>query len=422
MTARTSRHGSRVLRAFCVSGLAATVALGAAQPAEAHVPPGFDSVEDTWGGIDPAVDAFGKPLPPKLRADSWLLRVNGIKKLPKTPLIEARYPARKDVPGLRRAGDKVLGIKTSGVPVGKVSSHFARALGGKLPSTKRRNIELAAPGASYADVGGGTLDVRIPQDTGKDKKPVVIGVHLERATSSALSKPGQPVKFTSSMKSGAIYVGQKKVVDLTKKVKPNTRVVIPGTDKRSPYAVATINEMKTTTQNGEPTKTWDEKATSGYANAVHLTIFGSTVTDVTIGHSAVIGGGEAAAPAGKTPAEEPVDKTKPAAGEHRAQEFVVPRPPACPPDDAIKDGSVVRAPQAQSFKVGMLPPFPPPECVPVDPKTHMIKGKPIDTTWWIVRAFADAWNTVWGWAGDAVSWVAQGASDVWDGFWGLFGL
>ncbi|MEV3861380.1 hypothetical protein AB0J38_44625 [Streptomyces sp. NPDC050095] len=380
-----NRWRSRSARGALTAAVATLTALAATAPAQAHITPGHESAEQTWGAR--AATGAGQ-------ANAWVARISGIPRLSDVPLGAARHPAAPDAPELRRTGTRTLGLSVDRRPVGKVSALFARTMADQLPGAQG-TLSPAATGTAYADAGGGTLDLRIPTTTpgGENDKPTVIGIHLEGLSTSALARPGKPVAFTTGFTSGGLYVGEKKVVDLGEHAGPNTKVQIPGPSPRFPLAVATVNEQVTTDAKGVPDKVNRPDAGAGYVNAVHLTVLGPVIVDVTVGHSAVIAG----------------DGT-----ERAVQTRSAGRDDDCPPDPSVSgDDMDVRG--ARLPGVGSPPPFPPPACVPtqtLEDGSVVIKGEHIDTHWWVADVFDTAWKSAWSVAEGAFNWAIQGAADV----------
>ncbi|CAM5622215.1 hypothetical protein SSPIM334S_02808 [Streptomyces spiroverticillatus] len=339
---------------------------GALAQIPAHIVPGIDEPTDTWGTV--VADVPGQ-------ADSWVVRLNGIAALPNKPMLEARYPAVEGAGELNTAGEDIADLNIGRAPFGKSSTHYARALGEQIPGEKQDSPVVKSVGSAYADAGGGSLDVRVPHtmQESEGEKPPVIGAALTAFQVSALAKAGKPVALTSRINGGALYIGEKQIADLGKITGVNEKVVFPGSSERLPLAVATVNEMVTTDEKGQPTATPDKAATSGYVNAVHISILGPEIADITIGHAAVLR---------KAPEKEKA---------------------------ALRAAAV---PASAMLRGGTFPPFGPPPGVPVDDK-GIPKGKEIDNRWWVFVKLTEAWDAVTGAVKAGFDWMVHGVQNAW---------
>ncbi|WP_327354761.1 hypothetical protein [Streptomyces sp. NBC_01304] len=274
-------------RALLTAGLALTAVAAAALPAQAYVPPGVDD----WGTVVDTKDC--------VQADAWVVGVKGLGKIVDTQLFESHYPTTPKAPKMHAGGRKLVNLAPGGFGLGKVSALYSRAMGHAHPSEALGGVDVPARGEVYADAGGAAVDVGVPYIANPSPAPDAtqlspIGVHVEGITVSAYSRPGRTVEFTGGAARGYISIAGLRIIDIPPLWAVNLGLRIPEDYTKAPLALATTNEQVTTDEQGEPTKgkngsyKYNPKATSGYVNAIHASVLGTEVADVTVGHAAVL--------------------------------------------------------------------------------------------------------------------------------------
>ncbi|MFE0099332.1 hypothetical protein [Streptomyces sp. NPDC059009] len=273
-------------RALLTAGIALTAVAAAALPAnaEAAAPIGVDD----WGTVVDTDDC--------VQADAWVVGVKGLGKIVNAALFESHYPTTPKAPKQHAGGKDLVNLAPGGVGIGQVSALYSRAMGHSHPATTSGGADVPARGEVYADAGGGAVDVGIPYiaNPAGDTQLSPIGVHVEGITVSAYSKPAKAVEFTGGAARGYISIGGVRMVDIPPIWAVNLGVRVPDDYSKSPLVLATTNEQVTTDEKGMPTLgkngkyAYNPKATSGYVNAIHASVLGTEVADVTIGHAAVI--------------------------------------------------------------------------------------------------------------------------------------
>ncbi|MEV3861381.1 hypothetical protein AB0J38_44630 [Streptomyces sp. NPDC050095] len=291
MAARAARPHRRLLPWRSTTGVALAVAAVLAAPGSAHpatplgaeVPDGGD-----WG----TVLADGGPL----QADAWVARVRGLGGVADTALFETHHPATAKAPHEQGGGDRLADLAPDGFGIGAGSLLFSRALGDARPASPASEQTVKAPGSAFAEAGGASVSVGLPYlanpTGGVQLSP--IGVHVDGVTVSALASPGKPVAFSGGVTGGYFSLAGEPVVTVPKLWPTNFGVRLPADYTRQAIALAVTNEQVTTDTSGRPTRgadggyKFDPKATSGYVNAVHVSLLGTQVADVTVGHAAVL--------------------------------------------------------------------------------------------------------------------------------------
>ncbi|MER5890985.1 hypothetical protein ABT160_44810 [Streptomyces sp. NPDC001941] len=231
-----------------------------------------------------------------VQADSWVVRVQGLQGILDTALFESAFPTRANAPEEQAGGKNLVDLAPGGFGLGKVSALYSRALGNKVPATASGGTTTPAPGVAYADAGGASVDIGIPyvQNPTGGTQLSPLGVHVEGISVSAMSAPGQPVKFTGGAARAYLSSLGGRLIDIPPLWPVNFGARIPGDYSRPPVALATTNEQVTTDNKGMPTLgadkhyKYDAKATSGYVNGIHASVLGTEVADVTVAHAAVI--------------------------------------------------------------------------------------------------------------------------------------
>ncbi|MFC7305848.1 hypothetical protein ACFQVC_16675 [Streptomyces monticola] len=274
------------LRAATAAGLAMTVAFTAAGTSSADEPePTYD-----WGTVVKTKDG--------VQANSWIVGVTGIGRIVNARMFEAASPTTPKAPRKFEGGNDLVNLAPGGVGLGKVSALYARALTNEQPRAKSQGKQtLPYPGSSYANAGGGSVDIGVPYiapTTPEGTQLSGIGVHVDAIDVHARSLPGKSVEFQGGAASGYISVAGQRIIDIPPIWAVNVGVKVAGAgDKPSPV-LAMTNEQVTTDNKGVATKgkdgsyKYDPRATSGYVNAIHASVLGPDVADVTIGHAAVI--------------------------------------------------------------------------------------------------------------------------------------
>ncbi|MFC7307021.1 hypothetical protein ACFQVC_22670 [Streptomyces monticola] len=351
MTARRSTTTART--AAVTACLTAGALLAGSGPAASHivVPPGDDGPGD-WGTVVSTDKGLG--------ANAWLARMKGVSKVEPTPLREAAFPARKGAPEDVVSAKDITELKAGDVPMGQASADFVRARGDRTPPEKYKGDPVDAPGAATADIGSGQVALAIPSPGSSDKKnPDFLTIDLSGLAMSAVTRPGKPIEFTAMAKEASIGYGPKnrqKTIDLGDLGEPNRKLVLPqGAADDKAMATVTVNEIHTTDQDGKVTlnkrgnTTILPESTCGYANAVHASLLGPEVADVTVGHVAAC----------RKPDKKEQKQQKKAA-ELRALARAADRVP-CYEDNAPGCDAKV----TPNYK-GSRPPFPPPGEIELD--------------------------------------------------------
>ncbi|SDK53061.1 hypothetical protein [Streptomyces indicus] len=277
------------LRAATAAGLALSVAVGVAGTATADVKdPSYD-----WGTVVETPDG--------VQANAWVAGVTGVGRIVNARLFEAASPGTPKAPREMEGGNELVNL-TAPTPVGKVglgkvSALYAKALTNKLPVSKSSKTTMPVPGAAYANAGGGSVDIGLPYVESNVFAGTALtgfGVHVDAIDVHARSLPGRPVEFQGGAASGKITLFGTTVVEIPPIWAVNLGATIPATGDDAAPIIAQTNEQITTDNKGVPTKgkngsyQYDPRATSGYVNAIHASVLGPNVADVTIGHAAVI--------------------------------------------------------------------------------------------------------------------------------------
>ncbi|MER7173594.1 hypothetical protein [Streptomyces mesophilus] len=272
------------LRAATAAGLALTVAVTAMGTAHAdEKEPSYD-----WGTVVETKDG--------VQANAWVIGVTGIGRLINARLFESASPGTPKAPREMEGGNELINLAPGGVGLGKVSALYSKALTNKLPMNKSSKRTFPVPGASYANAGGGSVHIGLPYvENPFGGTPLSgLGVSVDAIDVHARSLPGRPVEFQGGAASGEITLFGTKIVEIPPIWAVNLGATIPGTGNDAAPIIAQTNEQITTDAKGVPTKgkngsyAYDPRATSGYVNAIHASVLGPNVADVTIGHAAVI--------------------------------------------------------------------------------------------------------------------------------------
>ncbi|KAI8866894.1 hypothetical protein GQ42DRAFT_172270 [Ramicandelaber brevisporus] len=247
--------------------------------------------QDEWGTV---VDT-----PSGIQATGWFMRLQGLQAVPDAQLFVAHDPELPSAPKIQTSSGQLVDLNPGGsFPAGKAQSIQVRSMTNKrLPPNMSTKEPEDAIGHVFADCSVSSFDVGFPYVAspnmgGVQQSP--IGVHAEGLKVSAYSQPGKPISFTLEATGGYVSVAGTKVVDLPPIWPANFAVRIPEDASQPAVANIVFNEQVTTDELGVPTTgpdghfKFDAKATSGYVNAIHLSLLGTEVADITIGHAAVI--------------------------------------------------------------------------------------------------------------------------------------
>ncbi|WP_329119887.1 hypothetical protein [Streptomyces sp. NBC_01465] len=276
------------LRAVTAAGLALATAITAAGAAHSASAPITGPDSGDWGTVVETPDG--------IQSNAWVARVQGIGKVVDARLFESAYPATPTAPADQAGGNGLINLTVGGVGLGKASALFSRSLGNALPATISGKETVPAPGVAYADAGGASVDVGIPyvdSPTGGTQLSA-IGVHVDAIRIHAMSRPGKALELDGGAARGYISVLGNRIIDIPSLWPVNFGARIPADYSQSPFALASTNEQVTTDNKGVPTLgkdghyQYDPKATSGYVTAIHASVLGPEVADVTVGHAAVI--------------------------------------------------------------------------------------------------------------------------------------
>ncbi|MBC9714302.1 hypothetical protein H9Y04_17210 [Streptomyces sp. TRM66268-LWL] len=272
------------LRAATAAGLALTVAVTAMGTAHAdEKEPSYD-----WGTVVETKDG--------VQANAWVIGVTGIGRLINARMFESASPGTPKAPREMEGGNELVNLAPGGVGLGKVSALYSKALTNKLPANKSSKSTFPVPGAAYANAGGGSVHIGLPYvENPFGGTPLSgLGVRVDAIDVHARSLPGRPVEFQGGAASGEITLFGTKIVEIPPIWAVNLGATIPGGGDDAAPIIAQTNEQITTDAKGVPTKgkngsyQYDPRATSGYVNAIHASVLGPNVADVTIGHAAVI--------------------------------------------------------------------------------------------------------------------------------------
>ncbi|MFC7307022.1 hypothetical protein ACFQVC_22675 [Streptomyces monticola] len=288
----TWRNSGPRMAATAGLGLAALLcSVMPAQAENAEKDPVTDS--DQWGVVlDDTKDC--------VQADAWVARLKGVAGIIDIPLFESHYP------GIPRAGHTQAGgadlinlTDRNGVGLGKASALFTRAMGHQTPAETQGGKFKDFRGSSYAEAGLGTIEVGLPLDTKKPKNDGgrygLLGVEVGVIDVSAWSKPKQAIEFTGGAAGGSLNLAGVQVLNVPPLWGVNVGLSLPPDHPELPWVSVMTNEQVTTDKKGVPTRKagtnkyqYDTNATSGYINAIHLSLFGTNVADLSLGHAAVI--------------------------------------------------------------------------------------------------------------------------------------
>lgn len=280
-------------RRAAIAVTAASVAvLGIAVPASA----GQDPVADDWGTVVPNGGCA--------QADAWVASVRGLGDTVDARLFESHSPAVPTAPGSRSGGKDLVNLTVPSLfgtqmGLGVGSALYSRALANKLPANPGASDTIPAFCAAYAEAGGGSIDVGLPYVSSPlpgapQLSPV--GLHVEGLSVDATATLGKPVTLNSGAARGYISSLGTRLLAVPPMWPVNFGIRIPADRAQPVLALATTNEQVTTDSSGRPTLDpsgqyfFNPNASSGYVNAVHVSILGTNGADIVVGHAAVLSG------------------------------------------------------------------------------------------------------------------------------------
>ncbi|MER5888852.1 hypothetical protein ABT160_33925 [Streptomyces sp. NPDC001941] len=287
VTPSSSPASRRAARLLVAAGLGLAVTAAVAAPAGAAGTRAIPDPVADWGTVIDTEDC--------VQADAWALRV--IKKgglLADSTSVEARYPSADGVPSSAQTlPGEVVDLRVLGVNL-----HAGQGVGVSSRALGHTRIDASGDpvpqrGAVYAETSAAMLETGHPYIPGipgfKDGVQLSpVGVHLENVKVTAQAEPGKPVAMDVSSDGGYLSIAGHKIKPLPAVLPPNFGVRVPDDRNLPPLFTAVFNEQVTTDAKGRPTHHFDPRATSGYANALHLSILGTHVADITVGHAAVL--------------------------------------------------------------------------------------------------------------------------------------
>ncbi|MDG4858123.1 hypothetical protein P8605_08150, partial [Streptomyces sp. T-3] len=223
-----------------------------------------------------------------MQADAWALRTLGRGAGRDVRLAEAHLPAGPGVPTtVTGLAPEPVHIESGGWTFGTVQ--------GLNSTTSTRGDSVTAE----SRVGGLTLGLPYltrPNPAGRGELPAAkspLRLELHDATTTAVATAGKAPRFSTTIKGGRLLSHGRQLFTFNGPLKPNKGLRIPADTRRPPQLLVTLNEQITTDAQGHPTAgedggyVHDPEATSGYANAAHMTVLTPYVMDVTVGHAAV---------------------------------------------------------------------------------------------------------------------------------------
>ncbi|MBM7789238.1 hypothetical protein JOD67_005918 [Tenggerimyces flavus] len=249
--------------------------------------------DTAWGTVIPNV--------PAPQSHAWLVRVDGI--IADKAVFASHYPVMPDAPKVRSGGSELIRLVPEAqaplipaVGLGVASGAYTKAIGNAV-SGNPGQMDLPYPGAAHAEAAATSIDVGVPYISNiipGGKQLSLVGVHLE-GVRVAVTSWRQRLKF-SGMGPVAGYVsllGRPLLEVPTDYIEPNLGIRLPEDRSEPALAEVVLNEQVTTDSDGKPTEDangryeFDPRATSGYANAAHVSVLGLNAIDVTVAHAAV---------------------------------------------------------------------------------------------------------------------------------------
>ncbi len=249
--------------------------------------------DTAWGTVIPNV--------PAPQSHAWLVRVDGI--IADKAVFASHYPVMPGAPEVRSGGSELIRLVPEAqaplipaVGLGVASGAYTKAIGNAVAGNPGQ-MDLPYPGAAHAEAAATSIDVGVPYISNiipGGKQLSLVGVHLE-GVRVAVTSWRQRLKF-SGMGPVAGYVsllGRPLLEVPTDYIEPNLGIRIPEDRSDPALAEVVLNEQVTTDSEGKPTEDangryeFDPRATSGYANAAHVSVLGLNAIDVTVAHAAV---------------------------------------------------------------------------------------------------------------------------------------
>lgn len=229
------------------------------------VTPASAQVQEYAFPIPPAVDGWGRLLPGEhcAQATAWSFRKKALGGAFDIPVHEVHAPGTDGVPS-ESGGDSsesatgIFGART-------------RAMVDQLPRIGK------VPCAAYAEANAKDVSFSGPILSLINKKFSIKG-------SSVLVAPGKELVFGTGL-------SRDDIAGVAGTGEIPTDLLNVGI--RGSLATAMLNEAVTVDASGRPTSGgtgsgYDRRAPGGYINAVHLSLLGGAVKDITIGHSAAL--------------------------------------------------------------------------------------------------------------------------------------
>jgi hypothetical protein len=282
-------------RAAIVMVAASVAVLGVIAPASAG-PTASDSSADDWGTVVPNGGCA--------QADSWIASIRGLGGDVDARLFESHSPSIPKAPQERNGGKDLVNLTVPSLfgtqaGIGVASALYTRALTNKLPANPGGQDTQPGFCTASAEAGAASVDIGLPYigspiPDAPQLSPV--GLHLEGISVDATAAPGKAVTLHSGVARGYISALGLPLVTLPAVAPANFGLRIPEDRAQPVVALATTNEQVTTDSNGRPTLdpaghyALDPTASSGYVNAVHVSVLGTNVADIVVGHAAVLTG------------------------------------------------------------------------------------------------------------------------------------
>jgi hypothetical protein len=284
--------GTSRRRAAIVMVAASVSVLGVVEPASARQP-GPDPAAD-WGTV---VSNGGCA-----QSDAWIASLRGLGGNVDTRLFESHSPPTPAAPQARNGGKDLVNLTMPSlfglqIGLGAGSALYTRALANKVPAGAGAPDTTPSFCTAYAEAGGASIDLGLPylSNPGGGTQLSPVGVHLEGVSVDATATPGKPVVLNGSAVRGYLSSLGSPVITIPPQ-SVNAGLRIPPDRSQPVLALATTNEQVTTDSSGRPTLdqaghyAFDPTASSGYVNAVHISLLGTNGADLVVGHAAVLTG------------------------------------------------------------------------------------------------------------------------------------
>ncbi|MFW3470048.1 hypothetical protein ACN24M_00885 [Streptomyces microflavus] len=240
-----------------------------------------------WGTVAPTANG--------VQSNACVVGAVKVGRITKAQAHETATPTTPKAPRQQETLPAIGPLVLGGVNLGKVSGVRSCALTHKVARSGADSQSVPTPGAAYANVGAGSVDVDVPDVEGASSEGAQlsgVGVHVSDVDVQAQALPGKPVEFQCNIVSGQVSIAGAPVLSFPLVVPANFSTTLPK-DGDSPVLVV-LNEQITTDEKGIPTRGSngayqdDPSATSGYVNAVRICVPGTDISEIVIGHAAVI--------------------------------------------------------------------------------------------------------------------------------------